>query len=106
MMVGASLALAALGTSQLVSGDLHATSKAWQMATVAASGVFAVAALILSWDSSPQRDSTRRRGVSFDVAVAGCLYLPQLLQSLGPSEGASGGAGVFGSGPALTIPLL
>jgi len=62
--------------------------------------------LILSADRSRHRSSTRRLGTACGVAVGGLLYLPQLLQTLDPTRRASGGADLFGDGPALLIPLF
>lgn len=100
--VAVSLAMGALFTARVAGGGLDAVSSAWEVATVFEFAAFAGAALILSAD----RSSTRRLGTACGVAVGSLLYLPQLLQSLDPTRGASGGVGLFGDGPALLIPLF
>jgi len=104
--VAVSLAMGALFTARVAGGGLDAVSNAWEVATVFEFAAFAGAALILSADRSRHRSSTRRLGTASGVAVGGLLYLPQLLQSLDPTRGASGGVGLFGDGPALLIPLF
>ena len=98
--------MVALVTVQVAGSGLDAMSKAWQVATVFDFTVFAGATLVLSAGGSQHGAATRRLGAACGFVVGGLLYLPHLLQSLDPTRGVSGGAGVFGDGPVLLIPLL